>query len=220
MIPLPETLRIFPLTGVVLFPDTLLPLHVFEPRYRKLLRDALDTDRTIGMVLVKDVERQAGASAAGDAAIYPVGCAGKIVAHEPLPDGRSLVILKGTVRFRIKRELATTEPYRVVEGQALYEASAMADSRAAWRTELESKVQEIPGLGEKAQRQLEGVFRKATPAVLVNTLSASLPLTVLERQSLLECATVEQRFDLLESILEYKLVEASLGLDSDRGADS
>ncbi len=214
MVPLPETIRIFPLSEVVLFPDTLLPLHVFEPRYRKLLADALDGDRTIGMVLLKDSEAQPLPT------VYPVGCAGTIVEHKPFADGRSLVVLKGTVKFRIRRELPAAEPYRVVEAQALYEGPPPMDKVRGWRDELHGHVSELVRAVSGEADAVERLFENLDLLAMTNSLSASLPLDVLEKQSLLECPTVEARERRLAEFLRFKTVEAQLGLDGSRPSDS
>ncbi len=89
---LPPTIPLFPLPNVVLFPNVYLPLHIFEPRYREMVSDALDGDRIIGMVLLRpgwegDYE--------GRPAVYPVGCAGLISHAERLSDGRYNIVLQG-----------------------------------------------------------------------------------------------------------------------------
>lgn len=216
-------LRIFPLGEVVLFPDTLLPLHVFEPRYRKLVADALDDDRTIGMVLIR------GANGPVDPAppdrpdrptVYEIGCAGRIVEHEPLENGRSMIVLRGMVRFRIRRELEVADPYRVVEAQALYEAPIPAEHMRAWRDELRVLVGDYVTALSGERASVDKIFQKLDLEGLVNYLAASLPLSVLEKQSLLECATAEQRFQRLCAVLRYRVAEARLGLDSTRESDA
>lgn len=223
MISLPPTLKIFPLGEVVLFPDTLLPLHVFEPRYRKMLADALESDRMIGMVLVRNVDGPIDpppADQSGHPEVYPVGCAGRIVEHEALDDGRSLIVLRGTVKFRIRREITSTEPYRVVDAQALYEAPVPAEHMRAWRDDLGALVTEyVVALGGE-RGVAEIMFAKLDLEGLVNYLSASLPLNVVEKQGLLESPTSEQRFHRLCEVLRYRVAEAKLGLDASRGTNS
>lgn len=214
MIPLPERIAIFPLSEVVLFPDTLLPLHIFEPRYRRMLADALAGDRVIGMVLLAE------ANEGETPAVYPVGCAGSIVEHKPFADGRSLVVLKGTVKFRIRREIDTEMPYRIVETQALYEAPPPMDRVRAWRDELRGRLQDLLRAEGADDDTLEKMFDKVDLMVLTNTLCASLPLGVLEKQSLLECATIEDRQRRLVELLVFKTAEARLGLDASRPADA
>lgn len=212
--PLPERIRIFPLSEVVLFPDTLLPLHIFEPRYRKMLGDALDGDRLIGMVLVKDPDAEPLPS------VYPVGCAGTIVEHKPFADGRSLVVLKGTVKFRIRAELDAGEPYRVVQAQALYEGPPPMDKVRAWRDELHDCVRDLVRAAAGEEDTVERLFEKIDLLSMTNSLSASLPLDVLEKQSLLECPTIEDRERRLAEFLRFKTVEARLGLDASRPSDA
>jgi Lon protease-like protein len=214
LIPLPERIRIFPLSEVVLFPDTLLPLHIFEPRYRRMLADALDGDRTIGMVLVKDPDATPAPS------VYPVGCAGTIVEHKPFADGRSLVVLRGTVKFRIRREIDSSEPYRIVEAQALYEGPPPMDKVRGWRDELHECVRELVQAASGEQDTVEKLFEKVDLLAMTNALAASLPLDVLEKQSLLECPTVEDRERRLAEFLRFKTAEARLGMDASRAVDS
>jgi uncharacterized protein len=104
--------RLFPLPDVVLFPETTVPLHVFEPRYRTLLADALADDRLIGMQLI---DEQAPPDPSGRPALLPVGCAGEVVHHELLEDGRSNIVLRGAFRYRIEAETRGEAPYRVAE---------------------------------------------------------------------------------------------------------
>src|SRR5881275_1305729 len=96
-----DLLPLFPLPNVVLFPNVFLPLHIFEPRYREMVADALASDRLIGMVLLKpgwerDYE--------GRPPVYPIGCSGVITHAEELPDGRYNIVLRGVERFRILDE--------------------------------------------------------------------------------------------------------------------
>jgi Lon protease-like protein len=214
LVPLPPQIRIFPLSEVVLFPDTLLPLHIFEPRYRKMLADALATDRLIGMVLLRDPQAEPRPS------VYPVGCAGTIVEHKPFADGRSLVVLKGVVKFRIRRELDVDEPYRVVEAQALYEGPPPMDKVRGWRDELHDCVRDLVKAASGEEDTVERLFEKIDLLAMTNALSASLPLDVIEKQSLLECPTVEDREQRLAEILRFKTIEATLGLDASRPSDS
>lgn len=214
MRPLSPTLRIFPLPELVLFPEVLIPLHIFEPRYRTMLADALADDHLIGMVLARSSQDD---KADG---VFSTGCAGRIVRHEPLEDGRSLIVLRGTVRFRIRRELPVDLPYRVVEAQALYEAPVPAEHMRQWRGELRRRVDMYLGALATELDSLNAIFAKQELERIVNYLCAFLPLTVMERQSLLECSTAEQRYRRLCDVLAFKTAEAKLGLDALRRADS
>src|SRR5687768_9991177 len=98
---------IFPLAGALLFPRTQLPLHIFEPRYRAMVRDALASDRLIAMVQPKDEKEPPN--------VYEVGCIGEIVGSEELDDGRFNIVLEGISRFRILGEADVMTPYRQVD---------------------------------------------------------------------------------------------------------
>ena len=108
-----KRLSIFPLTGAVLFPGMQLPLHIFEPRYRAMVGDALIRDRLIAMI-------QPRRSVEG-APLYEVGCVGRIGEIQAMDDGRYNLILEGTARFRLVRELDVTTAYRQVEAEILAE---------------------------------------------------------------------------------------------------
>src|SRR6516165_3803446 len=119
---LPPTIPIFPLPSVVLFPNVFLPLHIFEPRYRQMVDEALHGDRIIGMVLLRPGwERDYD----GRPPVYPVGCAGVITHAERLADGRFDIVLRGMEKFRITGE-ETGRLYRVAEVTAMPET--LADS--------------------------------------------------------------------------------------------
>ena len=104
----PLPIPVFPLAGALLFPRAQLPLHIFEPRYRAMVRDALAGDRLIGMVQPRDQN--------DPPALFETGCLGRIESVEELEDGRFNIVLEGLTRFRIARELETDTPYRRAGG--------------------------------------------------------------------------------------------------------
>ncbi|MEX1128190.1 MAG: LON peptidase substrate-binding domain-containing protein, partial [Vicinamibacterales bacterium] len=177
---LPPTIPVFPLPNVVLFPQVFLPLHVFEPRYRDMVADALAGDRLIGMVLLRpgwetDYE--------GRPPVYPIGCAGLISNHERLPDGRYNIVLRGIEKFRIVEE-TRDRTYRVARIEGLHEplVDAERDEIRAARRRLEALL--VP------QPQGRGTEAKVPPAMadedLVNALAQYMELEPLEKQALLE----------------------------------
>lgn len=101
--------RLFPLPNVVLFPGVLLPLHIFEPRYCQMVSDAMDSDQLVTMVLLKPGHED---DYEGTPPVHDVGCLGQIIHHEPLPDGRSNLILRGQYRVRIDSEEPSDRLYR------------------------------------------------------------------------------------------------------------
>ena len=106
---MPTRLAIFPLPGAILFPGLQLPLHIFEPRYRALVGEALARDRLIGMI-------QPQRPAEG-APLFEIGCVGRIGEVEAMEDGRYNIVLDGEARFRVLRELDVTTPFRRVEAE-------------------------------------------------------------------------------------------------------
>src|SRR5919205_3188749 len=116
-VPLPKILPIFPLTGTLLLPGTILPLHVFEPRYRNMVEDALNADRVFGMIqpfVPQQDNRPAPGAEKETPDLYKIGCAGYIDEWEKLPDGRYYLQLKGVNRFRFDKELPPQRGYRRV----------------------------------------------------------------------------------------------------------
>src|SRR5678815_4288930 len=126
-----DLLPLFPLPNVVLFPNVFLPLHIFEPRYREMVADAIAGDRVIGMALLKpgwedDYE--------GRPPIFATGCSGVITHFERLPDGRYNIILRGVERFRILEE-EESRSYRRAIVEPLTEPPLAAEDRRALRTQ-------------------------------------------------------------------------------------
>ena len=174
---LPPTIPLFPLQDVMLFPNMTRSLHIFEPRYRMMVADALKGDRLIGMVLLRPGYE---AEYDGRPPVYSIGCAGIITDVEELLDGRYNIVLRGLVKFRLTSE-DQNRPYRWAHVEAIPE---VLDSR------------EKAALGER--RQLLGaVFASIAhsaepppPALpdedLVNGLAQVMDLDPLDRQALLE----------------------------------
>jgi uncharacterized protein len=199
---LPSTLPLFPLPNVVLFPNVCLPLHVFEPRYREMVSDALDGDRIIGMVLLRpgwesDYE--------GRPEIYQVGCAGLITHADRTVDGRYNVVLRGFEKFRIRRE-DHERSYRRAEVDTILEPlnDADRDVMRAERRRLETLL--VP------QPEGRGVDPKMPPSMpdeeLVNALAQYLDLEVVEKQALLEREGLVNRCRSLIDLLEMKVIIA------------
>lgn len=198
---LPPTLPLFPLPAVVLFPNVFLPLHIFEARYRQMVREALDGDRMIGMALLRPGFE---ADYEGRPAVYDVGCAGVITHAETLPDGRFNIVLRGLDRFRIDGEAAPDGRtlYRTARVTALDDALA-ADEREPLRTERRRLEAMLTPLFEG--RLPEPRLPAAMPDdELVNALSQYLELEPIERQALLERDGPLARARALLELVEIK----------------
>ena len=202
---LPATLPLFPLPNVVLFPNVFLPLHVFEPRYRSMVADALAGDRIIGMVLLKPGYE---ASYEGRPAVYPIGCAGVITHHELVADGRFNIVLQGIEKFRVVDE-DHGKPYRVATVEPMPEIVSAGDKSAiaAQRQRLEAVL--------AAAIERTGGEPRFPPAVpdedLVNGLAQYLELEPLERQALLERDGVLARCRGLIEFLEMQRMSSGAG---------
>jgi len=197
---LPPTIPIFPLPNVVLFPNVFLPLHIFEPRYRQMVADALHGDRIIGMVLLRPGWQ---ADYEGRPPVYAVGCAGVITHAEQLPDGRSNIVLRGMEKFRISGE-DDGKAYRIAHVDTIDEPSTPArEEMLTERRRLEALLVPQPD-------------RQPDPAVpswmpddeLVNALAQYMELEPVEKQALLERDGALDRCRSLVELLEMKLLVA------------
>jgi len=199
---LPEKIPLFPLPNAVLFPGMPMPLHVFEPRYRKMVGDALDGPRIIGMVLLR-----AGFEAdyEGRPPIYMIGCAGRMDRCDSLPDGRFNIVLRGLRRFQVLDE-HPGEPYRIASVRGLDDPAGDVEALKASRPRL------LAAIGRASDGPAVLVMQNELPAdAFVNALCQSLDLEPLERQSLLDCDCVSERCDRLVEILEWKAAEQAHG---------
>jgi Lon protease-like protein len=176
--------RLFPLPNVVLFPHMVLPLHIFEPRYRQMMSDALAGDQLIAMTLLQpgwesDYE--------GRPVLHPVACIGRILDHQRLPDGRFNLHLRGLSRIRIIEEIDSDRLYRSAQVELLHEKAATADPDNKIRSSL---LQVIPGWCESHGPAAE-IFPKVVQSnlplgVVCDVLGFSLPLPVEVKQQILE----------------------------------
>ncbi|HXG89706.1 MAG TPA: LON peptidase substrate-binding domain-containing protein [Vicinamibacterales bacterium] len=205
---LPSTIPIFPLPNVVLFPNVFLPLHIFEPRYRQMVSDALGGERMIGMTLL-----QPGYEADYDRspAVYEVGCAGLITHHERLGDGGFNIVLRGLERFRIVGEEnpSSTLLYRRALIAPLEEPDTQKrDALKSARQQLEAIVAPLFS-GTLAERGLPAAMPDED---LINALAQYLELEPIEKQALLERDGPLARCRSLVELLEMKaLTEKGTG---------
>jgi Lon protease-like protein len=183
-------IRLFPLPDVVLLPGTLLPLHIFEPRYRAMVADALEGDRTIGMAMLKSGWERA----AENPIIHAVGGAGEIVESERLDDGRYNILLEGRFRYRVLSEERAASPYRTASVEVIasipFPSPAEEDriGRAAidvfGRLRADLELPPVP----------EGPL---SPERLASELALRLRYTPAELQRLLETDSLAARFEAL-----------------------
>ena len=198
-----DLLPIFPLPSVVLFPSVFLPLHIFEPRYRDMVADALASDRMIGMVLSRSEAPGRGSDVP---AVYTIGCSGVITHVEQLADGRYNIVLRGLERFRILEE-DRTRSYRRAIVEPLPERELRPEDRALVRQQRDKLEALLAAPGEP-----RGAEARTTAAMsdedLVNALAQYLDLDPLEKQALLERHCLRSRAEALVELLEMKILTA------------
>lgn len=198
----PERVPVFPLPNVVFFPKTYLPLHIFEPRYRQMVADAVDGGQCIGMALLREGWEE---DYYGNPPIYPIGCVGRLVSVQKLPDGRSNILLQGIERYEISHEVYE-KSYREADIVLKpFDPEPALDPEL--RTHLVEALEEYLRTREEAP-SWEGAFRQhVSDEILVHTFSTYLDCTPLEKQFLLEAEGLQQQARRLSDLLQFKLHE-------------
>ena len=185
-------LSIFPLAGAILFPGLQLPLHIFEPRYRALVGDALVRDRRIAMIQPQ--------RAVDGAPLYSVGCIGRIGEIEAMDDGRYNLILEGQSRFKVVRELDVATAFRQVEAELIEDDEDEALSFAQ-RGGFEQEAREF------ADAQGYSVdwdsVKRLDDMSLINGVSQIAPFDPASKQALLEANSLTERCELLVQLMQF-----------------
>ena len=186
-------LSVFPLAGALLFPRMHLPLHLFEPRYRAMISDALARDRRIGMIQPRRDGPQP--------ALFQIGCVGKIAQFEALDDGRYNVVLEGLSLFRIVRELDVATAFRQVEAELLPVSPEPEILSSASRSSLESESRRFADTQGYAV-DWDAVTRLDDES-LVNGIAQIAPFDVAAKQALLESPCLEDRAEMLVQLMQF-----------------
>jgi Lon protease-like protein len=197
---LPQRLGVFPLPHVVLFPHTQLPLHVFEPRYRELIRYALATSNRFVMAVLKPGYEE---EYEGNPAVWPVACAGRIVEHELLPDGRSDLILEGEQVVRIDG-FAESEPFRIAQVTPQPDDRRFVEGpHAGVRIAELSRLLEAacPGCVQALAEQLPRNSDADRGLQLLHTIAMHLPVEVERKLEWLRCPDTLERWRSLRETL-------------------
>lgn len=194
---LPRSIPVFPLTGAVLFPRGVLPLNIFEPRYLNMVDDALAGERLIGMIQPAQGAQEPSPALAG------VGCVGRITAFSETDDGRYLITLTGVARFRVKRELEMSAPYRKVEAGWDEFAADLSQRETGGAIDREALSRALRRYADGRGFQIDWDAAQEAPAeMLVNAICAACPFDRAEKQMLLEADTLADRCDVLVALLE------------------
>jgi len=202
---LPEVLPVFPLPGALLLPRAILPLHIFEPRYRALVRDALEGAGIFGMI-----QPRAEGPDPDNPPIYAVGCAGEIRESRKLPDGRYLISLQGVARFRVDRELERhPDGYRTVHADFSgfdHDLDAGQGARVEREGLMEALRDYLPA--SPLQDYWDSVGR-TDDETLVNALAMAAPFPPNEKQALLECRDLGERAEMLRLLFSMSAMSAA-----------
>ena len=196
---LPEILPIFPLSGVVLLPGGNLPLYIFEPRYKSMIKDAQKGDNIIGMIQPRTAKMD---PVPEGIEIYDIGCAGQISRCTELDDGGFEILLTGICRFEVSEEVTGVKGYRkVAVDYSRFKGDLLEDQASITvRDELVKALQGYLAANE-IDAEMEDVARLPDQA-LVNALCTALPLELREKQALLEAGSLSDRAQLLQTLLK------------------
>ncbi len=190
-----SALPIFPLEGALLFPGGSLPLHIFEPRFRAMVEDALKGDGLIGMIQPSGKDSRS---------LFDVGCVGRIIDSSELADGRYNIVLEGVARFRVVRELEVTTPYRQVE--AAWDEADLDEGRdlsisPIMRSALETESRRF---ADQHGYQVDwGAVRQLDDETFVHLVAQVAPFDPAAKQALLEADSLTARADLLIQCMEF-----------------
>lgn len=203
--------KLFPLPNLVLFPHVVQPLHIFEPRYRQMVRDCLAEDRLLSMALVAT---RSGGGFFGDPPLHPVICVGKIFKEEQLPDGRYNLLLHGAARARIIEECEPAgKLYRSARVEVLEDIPPASQQTAAeLRKSLGRIMTQWFSPQPDAVTQLRKLIKSELPlGTLCDVFSFALPIEIEIKQELLELVDVEERArHLIEEIRKLEPPEQIL----------
>ena len=192
----PNIIPVFPLSGVIYFPKTNLPLNIFEERYLSLINDAYNKDKLMGMVQSKKESES----------VYQIGCLGKISDYQKSKDGRILINLTGVTRFKIVKEIDNNKLYREFKvDYGSFTTDLENDKKDVNAKELMEKVKSFFKKNGLLLNWIE--FEKLNHSQQINTLAMIAPITNEEKQKLLESVSLESKVNTLKSIISFYLHE-------------
>jgi len=197
---------LFPLPGAILFPRSQLPLHIFEPRYREMVRDAMDGAGRIAMIQPHRIDDD------NNAPLYSVGCIGEIVGVEELDEGRYNIVLLGSNRFKLIRETDIDAPYRCAEVDIeAFDDDEPEPLAIIERAEVEREARKL-GDAMGLAVDWEAVIR-LDDEVLVNAIAQVAPFDVGAKQALLEQEKLAARADLIVQLMQFHRMAANGGVE-------
>ncbi len=196
---LPKTLSVFPLSNFIIFPNTSVPLNIFEPRYIDMINDSMKSNKLIGMIQPKNVKIDNDYSPK----LYEIGCMGKITTFKETEDGRYLIELRGVIRFQVIKEIVSNKKYRECEVNFDNYLDDLVEKKAELKfSDLELIFKDLKSLFEKRGfvvnwKSLENQSLDET----INALAMASPFTLEEKQALLEAQSLDIRKAKIAKIL-------------------
>ena len=198
---LPKKISVFPLPNFIIFPNTSVPLNIFEPRYIKMIDDSMKTDRIIGMVQPRNKNKTPE--------LYSIGCAGRITNFNETDDGRYLIVIRGISRFKILSEINNDKPYRECEVNFdQYSKDMIENYNEIKFSDLELIFKNLKSLFKKKGYVINWKnLEKQDLDQTINTLVMASPFSLEEKQILLETIDINNRKTELQKILNTYIID-------------
>jgi len=195
---LPKKIAVFPLSGAIFFPKTILPLNIFEKKYIELVNDSMKDQRLFGMIQPKSKTQM-------NKDVYKVGCLGKIVNFTETDDKRFIINLAGIIRFRVIEELSTSKLYRKFEVDYSNFFEDLKENKKKDEINSQKKIfNKIKTYLERKDIYIEyNELKKLNLDQLLSTVSMISPFSVEEKQKLIETVKIEDKLSVLEEILNF-----------------
>ena len=200
---LPKKLAVFPLSNFIIFPETTVPLNIFEPRYIEMINDSMNDSKMIGMIQPKKNTKDSTPE------LYKIGCMGKITSFNESKDGRYLIVLSGLSRFEIIEEVENNKLYRECKISFNEFKSDVDDEKEEINSSnIKLIFNNIQKLFEKKGYILNWKeIEKQNIEQIINALSMASPFSLEEKQALLETKNLNLRKNKLEEILNTYAVD-------------
>ncbi len=195
----PKIIPVFPLSNFIIFPNTTVPLNIFEPRYLDMVNDSMKSNKLIGMIQPKNSRDKNGIPK-----LHDVGCLGKIMSFKETEDGRYLIELKGKIRFKIINEVNTDKKYRSVEVEYKAFANDLSNEKEKLNfSDLELIFKDLKSLFEKRGFIINWkALEKQSLDETINALAMASPFSLEEKQILLEAKSLDIRKNKIAEILK------------------
>ena len=195
----PKIIPVFPLSNFIIFPNTTVPLNIFEPRYLDMVNDSMKSNKLIGMIQPKNSRDKNGIPK-----LHDVGCLGKIMSFKETEDGRYLIELKGKIRFKIINEVNTDKKYRSVEVDYKDFSNDLIDEKEKLNfSDLELIFKDLKSLFEKRGFIINWkALEKQSLDETINALAMASPFSLEEKQVLLEAQNLDIRKNKIAEILK------------------